>query len=94
MLLRLSVGTGIGESATVGGVRVKDPGLPADGIGVEVAVTRNVVGGGSAGENGVLLFPPILFPATSVPITHIRLPATSAPIVRIASRDNERSRLM
>ena len=58
----------------------------------KVAVARNVAGGGSAGENA--LFPPILFPATTVPITHIRLPATSAPIVRIASRDNECSRLM
>jgi biotin operon repressor len=71
--------------------RVKDLGLPADGIGVHVAVACDVVGGGFAGENA--LFPPILFPATTVPITHIRLPATSAPTVRIASRDNERSRL-
>ena len=96
---RPSAGTGVGEFATAGGVCVPDPDVPAGDASVhvaaacdKVAVARNVAGGGSAGENA--LFPPILFPATTVPITHIRLPATSAPIVRIASRDNERSRLM
>jgi hypothetical protein len=86
------VGMGVGELATVGGVGVEDPGLPADGTGVHVAVACDVVGGGPAGGNALL--PPILLPATTVPITHIRLPATSAPIVRIASRGNERSRLI
>ena len=99
MLLRPSVGTGVGESATAGGVRVPDPDVPAGDAGVhvaaacdKVAVVRNVAGGGSTGGN--ILLPPILLPATTVPITHIRLPATSAPIVRIASRGNERSRLI
>jgi hypothetical protein len=82
-----------------GGVCVPESCVPAGDIGVhvaaacdKVAVACNVAGGGSTG--GKPLFPPILLPATTVPITHIRLPATSAPIVRMASRGNERSRLI
>ena len=96
---RPSAGTGVGEFATTGGVCVPESCVPAGDVGVhvaaacdKVAVARDVAGEGSTGGN--ILLPPILLPATTVPITHVRLPATSAPIVRIASRDNERSRLI
>ena len=61
-------------------------------VGIGVPVARDVARSGSTVAD--VLFPPILLPATMVPITHMRLPATSAPIVSVANRGNKRSRLI
>lgn len=87
------VGSGVGDLATADIVRVTEgTGLPAGDIGVGVAVVRDVGVGGPKGEDGLLKS--VSFLATSVPDAHITMPANSAPIVRIASKGNNRSRFI
>ena len=82
-----------GDWAAADGVAVTEnvdsPGCDVD---VGATVARDVAGEGSIVVE--TLVPPILLPATTVPITHMRLPATSVPMVRIANRGNKRSRLI
>lgn len=85
----VAVGGVVGDWVTAGGVGVApDAGLPGDAVGVCVTATCGVTDGDPEGRNAVV--PSVLLPTTTVAITHIKLAAISAPIVRTASRGNER----
>jgi len=85
----VAVGGAVGDWATLGDVGVApDAGLPGDDVGVCVAVTCIVADGEPDGRNAVV--PSALLLATTVAITHIKLAAISAPMVRTASKGNER----
>ena len=85
----VAVGGAVGDWATLGDVGVApDAGLPGYAVGVCIAVTCIVADGETEGRNAFV--PSALLPATTVAITHIKLAAISAPIVRTASRGNER----
>ena len=82
-----------GDWAAADGVPVTEGvDSPGSDVGIGVPVARDVARSGSTVAD--VLLPPILLPATTVPITHMRLPATSVPMVRIANRGNKRSRLI
>jgi len=87
------VSRGVGGGAAAGGVPVTETVESAGSdVGIGVPVARDVARSGSTVAD--VLLPPILLPATTVPITHMRLPATSVPMVRIANRGNKRSRFI
>ena len=98
--------TGVGGDVTDGtnpatgdvGVGVVEISVPRLGdVDAGSVASRDVAGGVSGGVSWETSRSrmPTSFPACKVPITHSRLPATSAPIVKIVSRGNgDRKRRM